>query len=53
MQVLSIKENGMWIDLATSESRKLIVSLYRKLMREYHSQGKRVAIKIEKRNNYV
>ena len=49
MQVLSIKENGVWIELAVSESRKLIVSLYRKLMKEYHSQGKRVAVKIEKR----
>ena len=49
MQVLSIKENGVWVDLAVSESRKLIVNLYRKLMREYHSQGKRVAVKIEKR----
>ena len=49
MQVLSIKENGVWVDLAVSESRKLIVSLYRKLMREYHSQGRRIAVKIEKR----
>ena len=49
MQVLSIKENGKWVDLAVSESRRLIIDLYKNLMREFHNNGKRVAIKIEKR----
>ena len=49
MQVLSIKENGVWVDLAVSESRKFIIEMYKKLKKEYHTKGKKVVVKIEKR----
>lgn len=50
MQVLSIKQNGKWTDLAVSQSRRLILDLYKNLMKEFHNNGQRVAIKIEKRS---